>query len=409
MTALTAGPTIDVAALYAEHHGALVAWLRPRVGEAAEDVAQDVWVKVWRGQATYRPSAGTPRQWLFGCAANQVVDHYRATARRPSTVDDADLALERAADPTDVAEQVVATVEATEVLAGLPPRQREMLARRYGVGQPVAEVAAAMDMPAGTVKSGCARALRALRTALDVVAPIRERPAAEPVVEAHETPAPEPVPVEEAACATPRHRPHRDRHPARHHRRAARVACAPPGRRETGPAPGGRHRLAAGRAGRRPAATAGPRHRAALAHLRCAAADNAAPRADFLQHPNRQGGDHPMIPTPDWILHLGYALFFLGLLTLAGMAWASRKVPAPVYQSPYATETHYAIGRLVIADRQLREDGPTEPLPPRDLFPPEPVPVPPSRGEDDWATEFADTFPAFAEILRETYERVGAA
>jgi RNA polymerase sigma-70 factor, ECF subfamily len=64
--------------LFERHRGALRSYLRLATGRSdiAEDLAQDVYLRVVRGEATYQ-SRGKERAWLFSIARHLVVDHFR--------------------------------------------------------------------------------------------------------------------------------------------------------------------------------------------------------------------------------------------------------------------------------------------------------------------------------------------
>jgi RNA polymerase sigma-70 factor (ECF subfamily) len=173
------------AEIWSEHADAVTARLRALgAGSDAEDLCQDVFLAAWAKRDQYDPARGPVIAWLFVRARSVAIDHFRAAGRRPSTVDISD-GFE-AADGADVAAQVCDQAEVAELLAQVPERDREVVARRYLADQPVAAAAQDLGMSPGTVKARCHKAIAVLRTALDVVAPIAPRtpdptPAVEPV------------------------------------------------------------------------------------------------------------------------------------------------------------------------------------------------------------------------------------
>ena len=52
-------------------------------GAVAEDLLQDVYVRIWRSAAQYRAGAGTPMAWMAAAARYRAIDHLRARAVRP--------------------------------------------------------------------------------------------------------------------------------------------------------------------------------------------------------------------------------------------------------------------------------------------------------------------------------------
>jgi RNA polymerase sigma-70 factor, ECF subfamily len=216
------------AAIWSEYATAVTARLRALgVGPDAQDLSQDVFLAAWVKRDQYDPARGPVIAWLYARARTVADMYFRALSRRPSIVEFPD--GYEAADDTDVAAQVCDQIEATAALERVPARDRELLARRYLADQPVTQVADALDMPAGTVKSRCHKALAALRTAVNVVTPIAPRTP-------QPTPDPQPATATTARSTTvaapdrprPAH-PVRPGRPRRHlHGHRCRVAAARP-------------------------------------------------------------------------------------------------------------------------------------------------------------------------------------
>ena len=132
----------------------------------AEDVTQEAFVKAFRALPRFRE--GLPlRPWLMQIVANEARNRRRSRGRRER------LAVRAAAmgdhDSGSAEELALGAVSAGELraaLAGLDDRDRTVIALRYFAGLTEAETAAALDVPAGTVKSRLSRALDRLRTQL---------------------------------------------------------------------------------------------------------------------------------------------------------------------------------------------------------------------------------------------------
>jgi RNA polymerase sigma-70 factor (ECF subfamily) len=153
-----------VRALYAEHSGALLRHALHLTGgdrQRAEDLVQETIVRAWRHPEAL---AGRPtRPWLFAVARNLAIDSYRARQARPPEAGQAALELLAADDDPDRTLESWAIIDA---LASLRPAHRRVIFETYYRGCTVAEAAATLGIPAGTVKSRTFYALKALKVAL---------------------------------------------------------------------------------------------------------------------------------------------------------------------------------------------------------------------------------------------------
>jgi RNA polymerase sigma-70 factor (ECF subfamily) len=154
-----------VRALYAEHGRSLLAYATRLTGDraAAEDVVQETLVRAWKHADRLVESRGSVRGWLLTVVRNIVTDRYRAKAARPAEV------AESPATPPiqrDHSDTVVDTMVVTDALDRVSGEHRDVLVELYYRGRSVAEAAAELGIPPGTVKSRSYYALRALRTAI---------------------------------------------------------------------------------------------------------------------------------------------------------------------------------------------------------------------------------------------------
>jgi RNA polymerase sigma-70 factor (ECF subfamily) len=156
-----------VAALYREHGAALRRFAVGAVGSArAEDLVQEAIIRVWRQSP---PATQSLRAYLYRTVRNLIVDQHRLAARRPHTV----ASLEANPDGFAVAvdaerfDELLDRVVMEEALARLTPEHRQALVAVHYRRLSVAEAALELGVPAGTVKSRCFYALKALRSALD--------------------------------------------------------------------------------------------------------------------------------------------------------------------------------------------------------------------------------------------------
>lgn len=122
----------------------------------AEDVTQDVFLKLWKALPAYdgRASLST---WLYVIARNTALSDRRRVARQASEINDPEVAApEPASEPLDV----------MPFLAKLPDVQREVITLFYLHERRIGDVARILQMPEGTVKSHLHRGRRALATLL---------------------------------------------------------------------------------------------------------------------------------------------------------------------------------------------------------------------------------------------------
>jgi RNA polymerase sigma-70 factor (ECF subfamily) len=153
--------------LYEQHAGPLLSYaMRLTNGDRgrAEDVVQETLLRAWRHPQALDPERGPVRSWLFTVARNVAVDAYRARRSRVDEVGDEALAVVPAPDELD---QALDRWLITDALATLSPEHRSVIVETYFRGRSVAEAAAVLGVPSGTVKSRTFYALRALRLALE--------------------------------------------------------------------------------------------------------------------------------------------------------------------------------------------------------------------------------------------------
>jgi RNA polymerase sigma-70 factor (ECF subfamily) len=129
----------------------------------AEDLVQETFLRAWRHPEALVEERGSVRPWLFTIARNLAVDAHRARRARPTEVSDEALAVVPAADELD---RALESWQIADALAALSPDHRAVLVETYYRGRSVAEAAAVLGVPPGTVKSRSYYALRALRLAL---------------------------------------------------------------------------------------------------------------------------------------------------------------------------------------------------------------------------------------------------
>ena len=157
IAALAAGDDAALRELFTRHAPWLAARLRAALPPPdVEDVLQETFLAVWKGASAYKPQ-GTPQAWMWVIARNQAA----LLLRRRGPV--AAPLAETAQTGLDPAEAALARADIAAALSG---PEGDVLRLMYVEDRPVAEVAALLGVPAGTVKSRAHRARRLVRLAL---------------------------------------------------------------------------------------------------------------------------------------------------------------------------------------------------------------------------------------------------
>lgn len=135
---------------------------------AAEDVAQEAFLRAWRRASSWR-GQGAVAAWLCRIAVRCAHDHIRKAARRRRL---AELLLRgsppdpEGLDAGDHAEAIRNRTELESALRNLPPSEREALILKEVAGMTYREIAGLAGLPLGTVQSRIHRARRRLAAAL---------------------------------------------------------------------------------------------------------------------------------------------------------------------------------------------------------------------------------------------------
>lgn len=132
---------------------------------AAEDIAQEVFVKVWRNAARFDPERGRAAAWILHMAYTSAVDLLRARRRAaPSRYEELPEQPDTTAvDPATEAEVAVMGAQVRSALMRLPAEQRQALEMAYFGAMTQQEIAGRLAIPLGTVKSRVRLGLEGLR------------------------------------------------------------------------------------------------------------------------------------------------------------------------------------------------------------------------------------------------------
>ncbi|MGH2462432.1 MAG: RNA polymerase sigma factor [Candidatus Limnocylindria bacterium] len=159
--------------IFDRHYDAIHRYLARRVGwELAEDLTANVFLAAFQSRARFRPSGLDARPWLYGIATNILRRHARTEVRRLR-------AYGRLPDPVPVqtdADALASRLDAQgaatligHALARLPEADRSVLLLIAWADLTYEEVAVALDVPIGTVRSRLHRARSRLRELLSPI------------------------------------------------------------------------------------------------------------------------------------------------------------------------------------------------------------------------------------------------
>jgi RNA polymerase sigma-70 factor (ECF subfamily) len=139
--------------------------------QVAEDIAQEVFLRLWRRPELFDASRGRFLTWLLSVARNRAIDEKRSRGRRfrhenPPGVASEDLRAESAEDPVDSAVLMDDRILIQKALSQLPTEQRVAIQLAYFGGYTQQEIANGLKQPLGTIKTRIRLGLQKLRTVL---------------------------------------------------------------------------------------------------------------------------------------------------------------------------------------------------------------------------------------------------
>lgn len=144
--------------------------------QEAEDVLQDVFLKIWKNASRYNPALGSPISWLITVARNSSYDRYRKRTRfaeqhETSQQDLTDMASTNQPErPDDFLLSTERSQKIRTALESLAPDQRTAIELAFFSGHTQQEVSEKLGVPLGTVKARIRRGMQSLKPHLSSVA-----------------------------------------------------------------------------------------------------------------------------------------------------------------------------------------------------------------------------------------------
>ena len=151
--------------VYHDHVEAVFGFFAYSLGrQAAEDLTATTFERVIRHWGRYDAKRASERTWILVIARNTLIDHYRRQSHRQATsLDEHPLLMESLVEQEDALGRALAADAFVARLAALGPREREVLALRFGGDLTGAEIATAMELSEANVHQIISRSLKKLR------------------------------------------------------------------------------------------------------------------------------------------------------------------------------------------------------------------------------------------------------
>jgi RNA polymerase sigma-70 factor (ECF subfamily) len=160
---------VALAEVYRRHGGAVYGLARRVLDNAAEaeDVTQEVFLRLWNAPDRFDPARGSLRSYLLAQSHARAVDVIRSqNSRRARESNDAMKTARAGYDMQNEAWDLTLAHQVSEALATLPDDERRAIELAYFEGRTYVQVAEILNQPEGTVKSRIRNGMRRMRRIL---------------------------------------------------------------------------------------------------------------------------------------------------------------------------------------------------------------------------------------------------
>lgn len=169
VTAIARYNEVALAEVYRRHGGAVFGLAKRVLANSteAEDVTQEVFLRLWNQPDRFDPARGSLRSFLLAQSHGRAVDAVRSSSSRRAR--EARDAMRTARSSYDMQHEVwdlAVADQVSQAMGELPEEERRVIELAYFDGHTYREVAELLNQPEGTVKSRIRNGMRRMRAAL---------------------------------------------------------------------------------------------------------------------------------------------------------------------------------------------------------------------------------------------------
>lgn len=161
--------------VFFEREGSALSAIRPALVEqaaavvrrrdVAEEVVQEVLLRLWDGRISFDPQRGSLKSWLLVVTRRAAIDSVRHEVRQQRNALLADEIARPLTSPEEAIDLLGTEQELSNILCTIPPIQREAIELAFLAELTQQAVASRLEVPLGTVKSRIRRGLQSMSSA----------------------------------------------------------------------------------------------------------------------------------------------------------------------------------------------------------------------------------------------------